>query len=351
MRVLITVPNLNLPGGVTGLYNSLELEKLSGMKYFEVNFKRGSNSPISILIIFLKFLFTCPYFDIIHINPSFDRKSVLRDGILILISRLMRKKIVVYWHGWQSDFYDYCLNQNRYRFFFNCTYNKVDLQIVLSKLFQGNLKGIGYNGKIIIESNAVKKIETTPDYKSGLLSDTKTKVLFMSRIVKNKGWDIAILTFEHLQKYGRNDIELLICGDGPDLIEARELVLKKKLDNVKFLGHVSGQLKCELLLNSRIGFFPTCYPEGMPLTLLEYVVNGLPIVTRSEGGIPDHLVNGENGFILNSTDPQDFANIIIRLLEDDILYNRISLENRRAGQEKFTSEKFITRLLSYYEGL
>ena len=107
MKVLITVPDLSNPGGVSALYNILKLDQFENIEYFNVQGKKGQGiifRLLGLMLSYLKFFFKCFSFDIIHINPSLNRKSFLRDAVFAWITILLRRKLIVYWHGWEIEY-------------------------------------------------------------------------------------------------------------------------------------------------------------------------------------------------------------------------------------------------------
>lgn len=351
MKVLITVPNLQLPGGVTGLYNSLNIQQKGNLEYFEVNYSNRSNTLFSFSYVVLKFSLKIRNFHVIHLNPSFNMRSFIRDGVFALVARARGKRILVYWHGWEDEFYQRVCTNRFWRSFYQLTFHKTDHQIVLANSFLQRLRNLGYDGLLTVESNAVDVLRKL-EFRSRINDPvTPFRLLYMSRIVDGKGWDLVINTMKIISEFASFNIELLFCGDGPRLIDAKKLAEFLKIPNVKFLGYVSGPEKEKVIASSDLCFFPPCSPEGMPITILESVVAGLPIVTRNEGGIKDHIVNGVNGYVLDSKDPQDFANLILELCSNHVLYARMSKANIELGKAKFTKEKFIERLFSYYDQL
>jgi glycosyltransferase involved in cell wall biosynthesis len=347
VKVLITTPALSLPGGVTGLYNLLQLDKRKEIEYFSVNFNDKKWSVLFLPIQFITFFFKVRNFNVVHLNPSMDAKSFYRDLVFCFISKsIFKRKTIVYWHGWQSVFFNSIQQSSLKTKLFQKTFGKAEYQIVLAKKFSQDLLSINYTGKIIIDSNVTQKI-TLLETKRKTISD-KWNILFISRITKDKGWDIALKTFQVLGEKGINNVELTIAGDGDCILEAQQFVKNMKLDNVVFTGHVSGDQKNKLFLESDILFFPTCYPEGMPISILEGMMYGLPIISRNVGGIPDHITNNENGFLTDSTDPVKFANYIQNLITNQELYYQIKSRNIEKATIEFIPERLIKKLFELY---
>lgn len=81
--------------------------------------------------------------------------------------------------------------------------------------------------------------------------------------------------------------------------------------------------KIETFISHDIYCFPT-YGEGMPVSLLEAMAFGFPVVTRPVGGIKDFFENGKHGFLTNSKDPEIFAELIEKFLKNDIFLNLLA---------------------------
>ena len=190
-----------------------------------------------------------------------------------------------------------------------------------------------------VDSTSIQKIKT---------NNSDFNLLFISRITKNKGWDIAIETMKILNNKGYNNIILTIAGDGDCLEAAKQLAEKNKIQNINFKGHITGEEKNNLLKESDILFFPTCYSEGMPLTILEGVMHGKPIITRNVGGIPDHIKNGVNGYLTDSINPEDFANLILRTIGNPETFNQFKTNNLQLARIEFIPDRLINRLLNLY---
>jgi len=91
--------------------------------------------------------------------------------------------------------------------------------------------------------------------------------------------------------------------------------------------------------------------EGFPLTLLEAMSLGRPVVTARVGGIPEMIADGENGLLYEAGDVEGLSNQIIRLLNDVNLRERIRQRGRESVLSRFTKEKTIDQIKRVYSGL
>lgn len=348
VKVLITTPELTLPGGVTGLLNLLRLDQIEGIEYFCVNASTGKYSVLLLPFVYLKFFLKVGKFDTVHLNPSMNAKSFYRDMVFAFIAKaIFKKRLIVYWHGWQEQFFEKIKSSTIGRIALAKTFCRAEVQIVLARKYADDIREIPYKGKILVESNVSEKV---------IISESREKpfsgnwqLLYLSRIVENKGWDLALNTMKILQDKGENHIKLVVAGDGDCLRSAKELAVDLGLKNVVFEGYVEGEKKRRLFLDSDILFFPTFPPEGMPIVILEGMMFGLPIITRRVGGIADHISDSKNGYVTDSVDPRDFATFIMNLTADTSRYNAIRQANIKQSHEQFVPERLVQRLLSIYQ--
>src|SRR5690606_39046507 len=115
-----------------------------------------------------------------------------------------------------------------------------------------------------------------------------TNILFLSTVNKNKGIYEAILGYEIIKENFSN-VSFEIGGDGPELENIKTLVNKKKMQDVTFSGYLTGKQKIKAFLNADIYVFPS-FSEGMPISILEAMASGLPIITTEVGGIKDFFI-------------------------------------------------------------
>lgn len=121
------------------------------------------------------------------------------------------------------------------------------------------------------------------------------------------------------------------------------------LDKVRFLGAVSEEAKIDLLNSSDIFVLPS-YAEGMPISILEAMAIGLPIVSTKVGAIPE-VVKENNGILIESGDIAALGSAIGNLLKDELLRRRIGENNRLEIQTKYTLKRMAQDLDTIYTGL
>ena len=222
----------------------------------------------------------------------------------------------------------------------------------MGSLFKNKLRSLGYQNPIYIETNCANNHFLLKENKvmEPRSLHTPIRLLFLSRIEKSKGVYIAIDTARLLNETSLNKYELVIAGQGSELVKVKEYIELNKIPNVKLIGYVNGLEKHELLKTSDILLFPTYYGEGLPLVILESMIYGIPVITRPVGGIPDIVKDTEHGFLTESKDPKIFAELVLKLCNDVEFYQKISKTNATMALE-FSPERFKQRLKVIYDSL
>ncbi len=87
--------------------------------------------------------------------------------------------------------------------------------------------------------------------------------------------------------------------------------------------------------------------EGQPIAMLEAMAAGLPVVATKVGGVPEIIVEGQNGLLAEAEDVDNLAEKIKRLIEDEALRNRLSLAAREKSEE-YGLSVYIKKLEDYF---
>jgi glycosyltransferase involved in cell wall biosynthesis len=356
MRVLIAVPRLAMPGGVANYYKTLRPYLDEEKVYFEIGGIPGETGRWRKLWRLLTDnwnfhrLLGKQHFDLVHINPSMDPYSLLRDGLLLLLARLHRQRVLVFYRGWFPHVEAH-VRQHHARLF-RFVYSQADTNIVLAEEFQRSLAEMGVAPPTFIETTVVDDAVFARDADPGVASTglrvagAPCRILYLGRLDTGKGLPEAIEAFARLQQRWPL-VSLTVAGEGPERQAAEQDVSNWGLHNVRFLGHVSGAAKAQAFQESDIYLF-TSLAEGMPNSVLEAMAFGLPIVTRPVGGIRDFFEDGRMGYATDSLDPGDYTERLGRLVSDPALCQSMGQYNREYARRRFSASMVAARLQAIY---
>jgi glycosyltransferase involved in cell wall biosynthesis len=289
-------------------------------------------------------------YDVVHINPSLESKSFVREGIFHVIARTLGCKTLVFFRGWHTSFQ----RQLETRLWlFRFLFGGANAYIVLSSEYEQLIRLWGISGPVyrevtVADDDEVKDfdIQSTLDRR---LDTKEWRILFAARVTTDKGIFELIEAVTALQKI-RDGIHLIIAGDSEELDDVKRFVADRGTRDVLFAGYVSGMEKDRLFKTSHVFCMPTYY-EGFPNVVVEAMAVGLPVVTRWVGGLKDFFENGKHGFITESKEPGKFAEFLMTLMDDRDLYRRISLGNHEYAQNHFLASHAAGRLQDIYRAI
>lgn len=297
------------------------------------------------LFRFLALLITNKEIKIVHIHGA-AKGSLFRKFIIFIISKYVFKRKVIY-HSHGSEFKLF-YNQSTLtiksiiRFFLD----NVDLVICLSKQWE-----IFFRENFLIKDITILEniIEESPTCSTPCHNNTVIKLLFLGFIGYRKG------VFDLLEALNDNKINLegklqLTIGGNGEEERLKSYISRNKLDKlVKFEGWVTGQEKNNLLKNSDLYILPS-YNEGLPLSILEAMSYGLPIISTPVGGTPEVVKEGINGFLIQPGDKVAIYNAIKHFIADPSLLIHMGASSKTIIQPYYT-KNVIPKLQKIYEKL
>lgn len=151
---------------------------------------------------------------------------------------------------------------------------------------------------------------------------TENTALFVGRVSREKSIDILLRAARILGE-SLPDFRLLIVGDGPAMEESKALAAEFNLgEKAVFAGMIPHRelLKSGIFQASRL-FVTASKSENQPMTILEAMLFGLPVVGVNQRGIPE-MVDG-NGIVAGADDPGAIAGACLSLLRDGDLRKKM----------------------------
>jgi glycosyltransferase involved in cell wall biosynthesis len=118
-------------------------------------------------------------------------------------------------------------------------------------------------------------------------------------------------------------------------------------DSVFYHGMVLGEEKQQFLIEANALILPTYYPwEGQPISIIEALAFCTPVIATPHKGIPDQVIDGYNGFLVDKNSPEQIADAVQKLFENPDLYRKLSENARRHFIENFSQETNMANMLS-----
>ncbi|MGK2961551.1 MAG: glycosyltransferase [Gemmatimonadaceae bacterium] len=168
-----------------------------------------------------------------------------------------------------------------------------------------------------------------------------------ARLVEVKGLGFLVDALALLRQ--DLDVELHIAGSGPKRKALAAAAAEAGLgDAVRFLGWRNDI--SDVMQRWHIYVQPS-FAEGFGLAVLEAMAAGLPVVAGNAGGLPEVVVDGETGFLVEPGDPAALAARIRQLIEDPALARRMGDAGRERVARHFTPEREAAAISAAYDKL
>jgi len=176
-------------------------------------------------------------------------------------------------------------------------------------------------------------------------SEADPLLLLVGRLEPQKGHRVLIDAMPSvLKEFPR--AQLVLLGDGSLRPQLEQLVAHRALsENIRFVGYQRDVRPW--FAAADVSVLPSFY-EGLPMTVLESLAAGCPVVATAVDGTPEIVVDGETGLLVPPGDSERLAEAIGRMLRD----RQFALNTARAGREfvfeTFSVEKLISRTQDFY---
>jgi glycosyltransferase involved in cell wall biosynthesis len=173
------------------------------------------------------------------------------------------------------------------------------------------------------------------------------KFLYAGRLAAEKGLPVLFESLRLLAQQG-HDYELTLIGDGDERksleASARQLGIA---DRLVFAGFASQDGVRDHLLQSDIFILPS-FAEGVPVSLMEAMACGVPVIATQVGGIAELIESGETGLLVPASDAIALRDAIARYLNDYGLREKVSRQGREKVMADFNLDKEVDKLAQLF---
>jgi len=169
-------------------------------------------------------------------------------------------------------------------------------------------------------------------------------VIYYGRLSREKG----VMTFLKAIKNFK-ELRFAIIGRGPEQKEVTDYIVRHNMSNVKIIGYMSGEKLYDIVRSSKYVVVPSEWYENNPMTVIESLSMGIPVIGARIGGIPE-LINDNHGYLFNPGDDSDLKEAIRRAISlSDQEYYRMSINAIKYSKINFDKVSHYKRLIDIYK--
>lgn len=217
---------------------------------------------------------------------------------------------------------------------------KTDLLISPSRFLKNKLTQCGWSeDKIRHVDNFIDLKKFEPKFSPGRY------FLFLGRLSEEKGLKNLLQAFNNID---RPQIGLAITGEGPLRNDLERMA--KGNSAIKFTGYLSGEDLKKVARNSLAVVVPSLCYENAPLSVLEAMAFGKPVIGARIGGIPEMITDGHSGFLFESGNSQSLRQALERIsgLHDHKIES-MGMAARESVERLYCTEAHYKRLMTIYK--
>lgn len=224
-------------------------------------------------------------------------------------------------------------------------YNRADLVFSPSVALLEGMKRAGLTAAGRHFPNSVD----TESFKPARIAPTEPVMIYMGRVSYEKSIDKALEAFALVLKR-KPEAKLLIAGDGPERKKLQALAEGLNINkSIEWLGMLHGQELVKALQRATL-FITASKSENMPVSVIEAMAAGLPVVGVNALGMPEIVKNNVNGFIVPPDDTEAMAEKSLKVLNDAALRDEFRKNSRKLALT-YGEKKRGEALVKEYEAL
>jgi glycosyltransferase involved in cell wall biosynthesis len=222
------------------------------------------------------------------------------------------------------------------------TFQIIDRLIALTDFTAHKLieSGLVSENKISILGNYLHDPLPNP----GCFEKHEPYIVYLGRLSPEKGVRILINAMS-----GLPDLELRIAGEGPQAKQLELIAIEKGLQNVKFLGHVSGNEKWNLLRHASAVVIPSVWYEIFGLVALESMAVGTPVIASDLGGLSCIIEDNQSGLLFYPGERDELYRKISWIVNHPQDAIRLGSQGRSLLEKKYSADAHFNHLVSIYE--
>ena len=143
-----------------------------------------------------------------------------------------------------------------------------------------------------------------------------------------------------------NQVRFELAGEGPEMENIHRLICAYKIEKSFILrGFID---KMETFYQGLDLYINTSLHEGLPMSVIEAMAHGIPVIAPNTGGLVEILNNGSQGYLIEGRNPKIFAEKCLKLIRDKDLYQKMGIASRDKIQNEFSMYKMAENYHNLY---
>ena len=276
---------------------------------------------------------------VLHVHSA-SRASFWRKSVFMALALAARWPVIFHLHGGGfATFYDAeCgpLGRAIVRFFLD----RAACVVVVSERWCAWMHRVTRNPRVVTMRNPVMVPQPSSERREAAL------IAFAGRYETAKGVPDLMTAVAGLAPL-LPALRLECAGSGDVATAAAWARTLGVAERVTLRGWIDAAERDRLLARASVFVLPS-HAEGMPISVLEAMAAGCPVIATAVGGVPDLIVDGVNGLLVPAGDAQALALAIHRVLRDAPLAAQLSRAGRETVLRRFSPERSLAPLEALY---
>jgi glycosyltransferase involved in cell wall biosynthesis len=202
--------------------------------------------------------------------------------------------------------------------------------------------------KISFIQNSVPDNFFEKDDKSKINQKKIKNIIMLGTLSNHKGQRQGVEIFNKLLKFS-SDYRLYIVGSGDEENNIKNYIKKNRLDNKVIITPSTNNIK--LYLRKTYIMWLLSKSEGLPLSVMEAMGNGIPCISYNVSGCNEIIKNNINGFLVNYNDENEILKKTIELSADKKKYKNFSKNSKSSIKKDFNFENFLSKHYFYIKNI
>jgi glycosyltransferase involved in cell wall biosynthesis len=222
--------------------------------------------------------------------------------------------------------------------------NRGDKLIALGHSWEPFLKTLVAPEKVEVVYNAV------PVPSENCYNPNATEILFFALLIQGKGIDDLLDAVRKIRNQLPTGVIVRLYGADRENNIDRKIYDRHLEEIVVNSGWLPAEKRKQCFSRSMINVLPS-YHEGLPMTILETMAYGIPNIATRVGAIPEAVIDGENGILINPGDVEGLAAALLLTVNNSELREKYSENAYQYARDHFDLRQHLNQVYELYQSL